>query len=114
MDDGFTAFWTAYPRKVAKKDAEKAWEKLAPSPPLQETIIDAIEQQMMTQQWADGFIPYPATWLRGARWEDEIRPDELVPAAYRPYGCDWCDHHPRCETPAHHAIKARMESRRDA
>lgn len=75
--DTFTQFWQAYPRRVAKKDAEKAWAvaiKLA-SP---ELIIAAVENQKQNcEQWhKDGgqFIPYPASWLRGQRWEDDCQP----------------------------------------
>ena len=25
-----------------------------------------------TEQWMRGFIPYPATWLRQGRWDDEL------------------------------------------
>ena len=74
-DTGFDKFWTAYPKKVAKKDAEKAWVKLSPSPELLETILAAVERQRTTEQWMkqDGrFIPNPATYLNGQRWTDEL------------------------------------------
>ena len=38
-------------------------------------LIDAIEKQKQTPDWnkENGkYIPYPATWLNGRRWEDEI------------------------------------------
>ena len=70
--DGFGAFWSAYPRKAGKGDAEKAW-KATKGVNLQ-TILQAIERARATEQWRkDGgqFIPHPATWLRQKRWEDE-------------------------------------------
>ena len=72
--DGFAAFWAAYPRKVAKQEALKAWRKLKPNPRLRERIIAAVTEERNSDQWKrDGgqFIPHPATYLRGARWEDE-------------------------------------------
>ena len=39
-------------------------------------ILTAIEKQKQTAQWQeDGgrFVPYPATWLNGHRWEDEVQ-----------------------------------------
>ena len=72
----FERFWAAYPNKVAKADARKAWAKLKPSPALGAKILDALAWQSESEQWTkdDGhFIPYPATWLRGERWEDERR-----------------------------------------
>ena len=69
---GFAEFWSAYPRKAGKGDAEKAW-KAVKGVDLQ-TILQAIERARATEQWRkDGgqFIPHPATWLRQKRWEDE-------------------------------------------
>ncbi len=71
--EGFNAFWTAYPRKVAKQNAMKAWQKLNPAQPLQAIILQAVESQKASGQWqreGGQFIPYPATWLNGQRFED--------------------------------------------
>lgn len=71
---GFDAFWQAYPRKIAKPAALKAFAKLAPSAELLDEILQAIARQRTWPQWAkDGgqFIPHPATWLNGSRWQDE-------------------------------------------
>ncbi len=71
--DGFSEFWQAYPRKTAKQAALKAWNKIKPDADLQQAILNALEQQKKSVQWQkDGgqFIPYPATWLNGRRWED--------------------------------------------
>lgn len=75
---GFEDFWQAYPRKTAKKDAEVAWRKLAPSATLQAELVAAVGRQKACRQWnRDGgqYIPYPATWLNGRRWEDQ--PEDL-------------------------------------
>ena len=72
--DGFAAFWAAYPKKAGKADALKAWNKLKPDVVLQEQMGKALEVQKQSQQWRkDGgqYIPMPATWLNGRRWEDE-------------------------------------------
>jgi hypothetical protein len=71
----FITFWKAYPKKTAKKEAEKAFNKIHPDETLLETILDGIEQNKKTDQWNkdDGkYIPFPATWLNGRRWEDEL------------------------------------------
>jgi len=69
---GFEDFWKAYPRKVSKPAAQKAWKKIDPAKlPL---MLEAIERQRQCEQWIkDGgaFIPHPATWLNGERWNDE-------------------------------------------
>jgi hypothetical protein len=62
----FSQFWEAYPKKLAKGSAWTAWQKL--DPPL-EKVVAALKQQNMDGR--DKYTPYPATWLNGARWEDE-------------------------------------------
>ena len=71
----FDLFWDAYPRKTGKQDAIKAFQRLNPNDALMQTIIGAIDRQKLSPQWTkDGgqFIPHPATWINGRRWEDEM------------------------------------------
>lgn len=69
----FDDFWKLYPKKVGKAQAEKAWNKLKVDEPLFEAMKKAIECQKRSKQWKDKqYIPYPATWLNGRRWEDEL------------------------------------------
>ena len=66
----FEQFWKAYPRKEGKQNAKTAFEKVAVS---LDVLIGAIEMQKKTAQWTKDngqFIPHPATWLNGKRWED--------------------------------------------
>lgn len=68
---GFTEFWQAYPRKVGKGAAEKAWTKA--NPDLQ-SVLTALAWQTKQDAWTkDGgqFIPHPGTYLNQRRWEDE-------------------------------------------
>ena len=72
--DGFIEFWSVYPRKQAKMDAIKAWKKLSPSPDLVTRIVSSVQRSCDSPAWRkDGgqFIPYPATYINGRRWEDE-------------------------------------------
>ena len=69
----FDAFWSAYPKKVGKGAAEKAFSKLSPA--LLPQMLSAIDTQKKSDQWKkDGgqFIPNPTTWLNQRRWEDEL------------------------------------------
>lgn len=71
-EQDFEAFWKAYPRRVARKNALKAWKQAKDKPPIGE-IIAAIEDQKNSHHWKeDGgkWIPYPATWINGGRWAD--------------------------------------------
>lgn len=75
VEKRFIEFWAAYPKKVAKGAALKAWKRLKPSQELTEKMIAAIQRQKASDQWTrEGgrFIPNPATWLNAERWEDEI------------------------------------------
>ena len=82
--DWFDRFWNAYPRKVGKPAAQKAWRKAIKGPkrpgsagPIHE-IYAGLERWKASDQWQDEkFIPYPATFLNQRRWEDE--PPEIVP-----------------------------------
>lgn len=72
---GFDRFWESYPRKTAKQEAIKAFEKLKPDAMLIETMVKAIERQKQSAQWQeDGgrYIPHPATWINQRRWEDVL------------------------------------------
>lgn len=68
---GFVDFWSKYPKKTGKGEAEKAWIKNRP--PL-DVVLAAIDAQKKTRQWTTDegkYIPYPATWLNQKRWEDD-------------------------------------------
>jgi hypothetical protein len=70
----FDAFWQAYPKKVGKEAARKAWRKVRPSESLCSKIMDAVTAAKASEQWCKQngqFIPNPATWLNQGRWDDE-------------------------------------------
>ena len=73
----FDEFWAAYPKHVAKKPARRAWDKLHADRDLLDALLTALEWQTRTEAWQrDGgrYVPNPATWLNGRRWEDEPQP----------------------------------------
>lgn len=81
-DDGFAEFWKAYPRKVGKGAALKAWGKIKAKSINLQVVLNAIAWQRNTDQWTkDGgqFIPHPSTWLNEQRWLDE-EPKQSAPA----------------------------------
>ena len=82
--DAFAQWYKAYPRKIARKGAEKAWkaaEKAKELPALDE-LLAILELQKASRSWQQEngrYIPYPSTYLNGRRFEDEIEdetPDE--------------------------------------
>lgn len=82
----FGEFWELFPRRVGKKDARHAFDRIRWTPELWEEVKAAIQNWSRSEQWLkDGgaFIPYPSTWLRGERWEDEM--DVSIKVTY----CKW-------------------------
>lgn len=76
VDDLFPKFWKMYPNKKGKAAAEKAWKKLKVTADLFGQIAEGLAAQVVCEAWVkDGgqFIPHPATWLNGKRWEDEVK-----------------------------------------
>jgi hypothetical protein len=74
---GFSEFWNVYPKKKAKTKAQEAFQRLSPTPELLNTILKAIHQYNASEDWRKEkgrYIPHPASFLNGRRWEDEIAP----------------------------------------
>ena len=73
----FDEFYGHYPKKVSRKDARKAWEKIKPNKELAAKISKAIQAQVKADHFRGTggklYIPHPATWLNAGRWEDEIQ-----------------------------------------
>lgn len=78
-DLGFDEWWKKYPRKVCRKAAKKAYEKLVTTGlRIGDEIIKATPEQLMEglrnyclykpekQEWC-----HAASWLRGERWNDK-------------------------------------------
>jgi hypothetical protein len=75
----FDKFWEAYPRKVGKAKAEAAFLKVTVGI---DVLLAAIEEQKKSTQWTKDngqFIPHPATWLNGKRWEDQLPQSTEIP-----------------------------------
>lgn len=65
----FAAFWAAYPRKVGKIAAEKAYRKalkLAGHDELMDGVARYLKSKPPYADWC-----HPATWLNQGRWMDE-------------------------------------------
>ncbi len=69
-DENFATFWRAYPRKIDKDRARRAWKKLKADMKLAAEIMAGLRAWKACEQWEDPrFIPHPATWLNNRRWE---------------------------------------------
>jgi hypothetical protein len=86
----FEVFYAAYPRKVGRGAALKAWAKLEPDEALQAQILGALAAQHphLDRRENGRFIPHPSTWLNEGRWDDEI-PGAKVAAPVNGSGQQW-------------------------
>ena len=87
----FDRFYSAYPRKVSKSPALKAFTKLNPDDNLFDVIMVALE--IHKKNWTDPqFIPHPSTWLNQRRWEDEFPVPGKEPAKKdKSHACSVCE-----------------------
>jgi hypothetical protein len=77
--DPWEAFWTLYPRRQARKDAQRAWTRIQSSEHamILESLV-AWRNVWRQQNTATHHIPLPATWLNGERYRDEVPPELQV------------------------------------
>lgn len=69
--EDFEIFWNMYPKKRNKDKAMDAWKKKKPE---LDKCLKALEWQKKQDQWVQEkgqFIPYPASWINAAGWNDE-------------------------------------------
>ena len=76
--DLFELFYSAYPKKVGKSVAKKAFARLKPTPEFTKMLITDCRKRIDAGEWCTGndkqFIPGPAPYLNQRKWEDEIIP----------------------------------------
>lgn len=79
IPDGFVEFYSAYPRKVSKQAALKAWKALKPDTDLARVILADV-QRRCEGEWSGKdkqYIPHPSTYLNQRRWEDETDSQDI-------------------------------------
>lgn len=80
LDAKFARFYTAYPRKVSRKAAERSFARIAPDDQLLAEILAGLDRAKASGQWSDmKFTPHPATWLNAEGWRDEIQTEYAGP-----------------------------------
>lgn len=74
---GFPEFWEAYPRKVNREAALKAYSKLRPRNDDTFTLLFRGLKLHKANEWAEKepeFIPHASTWLNQGRFRDAEQP----------------------------------------
>jgi DNA replication protein DnaC len=73
----FDDFWLLYPRRVARKDAERAWSRMNEAQRMA-AVVALVDWRRVWQARGDvQYVPHASTWLNGERWTDEL-PAEFV------------------------------------
>jgi len=67
--DGFGEFWVAYPLKVGKRQALRAWQAALKRAD-QQTILTGLTR--VSPHFKPGYVPHPTTWLNRDGWLDEV------------------------------------------
>ena len=71
--DGFDAFYAAWPRKVGRRDARRAWDSAMRRDADPAEIIAAAEAYASNPHVPPReFVPHPSTWLNRDGWADEL------------------------------------------
>lgn len=71
----FHAFYSAYPKKVNKQEAQDVWKALKLDENTFKKVMEALEAHKKCSDWRKEngkYIPNPAKWLRRKRWEDQL------------------------------------------
>jgi hypothetical protein len=83
-DTGFDKFWELYPKRIAKSDALKAWNKAIKKKTADELI--ALTKAYSESKLPDmTYIPYPASWLNKGLYE-AVENDKPAPASKPIFG----------------------------
>lgn len=88
----FDTWWAAYPKKVGKTAATRAYAKARKEATAQE-LLDGLSNAVAvwTSEGQDvKYVPHPASWLNAGRWMDE-QPSLPTTEAARPATLRQCD-----------------------
>lgn len=69
--EGFAEFWAAYPRRVAKAAARKAYASALKRTSVAEILAGAERYARERRAQDEKFTAHPASWLNADRWADE-------------------------------------------
>lgn len=70
----FDRLWAAYPKRVDKEDARRAWAKLDATDDDLAAMLAALDRARAAGQFADRkFVKHLSTWLNAGCWQDEVQ-----------------------------------------
>lgn len=71
----FDTLWSLYPKRVARKDAERAWAKLSEADKMQAITALVDWARVWRARGEMQYVPHCSTWLNGERFHDELPQD---------------------------------------
>lgn len=74
----FETFWGLYPKRVAKKDAERAWNRVGSADHVDLLTALVAWRRVWLARGEMQYVPNPASWLNGERWTDELPPGAAI------------------------------------
>lgn len=90
--EAFDGFWQAYPRRVGRKAAVRAWDKALKDGVPPQRIVSAAEAYARERHGQPTqYTKHPATWLNGGHYDDEPAASEPGQARHQTYR-DPADH----------------------
>lgn len=76
--DRFADFWAAYPKRVGKGQALKAWRSALKRKADPQRVIEAASSYAESMRGKDPqYVAHAATWLNGERYDDEPDSEQL-------------------------------------
>lgn len=82
LDDLFNEFWNAYPKKLDKAKAFRAFKSAMKRAKFEDILAGVIAYRNDPQRNPE-FTKYPTTWLNADSWENQIAPSPDSEAAER-------------------------------
>lgn len=99
LESDFEDFWRAYPRKVGKFAARKAYEKARRSGQATQAELLAGVQRYITHKPAYADWCHASTWLNGGRWMDDYDSKPATsPSPQHGAYAEWVPYHRRKES----------------
>lgn len=74
----FMDFWSVYPNKKGKKDAERHWRREKCDDSLEQIIAHVRLMLESDDGWRRGYVPMGSTYVNGRRWEDQPKAATLA------------------------------------
>lgn len=71
----FEKFWDQYPKKVAKKEAERAFRAALKKSSIEKILAALHSYRLQMDGKKPEYIAHAATWLNGERWNDQAGTD---------------------------------------